>query len=43
MELNKFTDDNFLTFSRILIYIFNPPLLDLMGHQKLGRFRDALA
>ena len=31
MELNKFTDDNFLTFSRILISIFNPRLLDLMG------------
>ena len=43
MELNKFTDDNFLTFSRILISIFKPPLVDLMGHQKLGRVRDALA
>ena len=31
MELNKFTDDNFLTFSRILISIFNPRLLDLMA------------
>ena len=43
MELNKFTADNLLTFSRIFIPISSLPLLDLMGHQQLSRFRDALA